>query len=82
MRGRRYKMKYTRKTYDKFFIESRCGFDGSPLLLPFNFSTERECDKKLTELNTHREKSLRNLMLNPFGWMSSYRKVKKRIVIV
>lgn len=74
-------MKYKRKTYDKFYISHKCCFDGVWRLLSFDFKSEKECDLKLKELNEHVEKSMKDPILHPFGWMDSYMKVKKRIPI-
>jgi len=72
---------YIRKTKDKFFIENKYGFDGKFIRLPINFETEKECNKKLKELNDKVEYSQNNLILDPFGWLNYYRKIKKRIKI-
>lgn len=70
---------YKRKTYDKFFIGCKNTFDTPEYLLPLRFKTEEECDKKLTELNEHRKIARANPTMHPFGWQSSYRKVKKQL---
>ena len=71
------KIMYKRKTYDKFFISSKSFLIEQ--LLTFDFNTEEECDKKLAELQKHREEAIADPVMHPFGWQSSYRKVKKRL---
>ncbi len=70
---------YKRKTYDKFFIACRNSFDQPEYILTFNFKTEKECDKKLAYLNERRDIARADPAMHPFGWQSSYRKVKKRL---
>jgi hypothetical protein len=72
---------YKRKTKDKFFIGNRVGFDGKGYLLPMEFDSEEKRDKKFDELNEKVEKSRNNLILDPFGWMNHYYKIKKRVPI-
>jgi hypothetical protein len=75
------KIMYKRKTKDKFFIGNRVGFKGSSYLLPMEFDSEEKRDKKFDELNAKVQKSRDNLILDPFGWMNHYYKVKKRVPI-
>ena len=70
---------YKRKTYDKFFIGCKNSFDQPENLLTFDFKTEEECDKKLAYLKELRDVALADPVMHPFGWQSSYRKVKKRL---
>ena len=70
---------YKRKTYDKFFIGCKNSFDQPEHILAFDFKTEEECDKKLAYLNERRDIARADPAMHPFGWQSSYRKVKKRL---
>lgn len=72
---------YKRKTKDKFFIGNRVTFGGKGYLLPMEFDSVSERDKKFEELQLEVEKSKNDLILYPFGWMNHYYKVKKRVPI-
>lgn len=73
--------KYIRKTYDKFFIYYKCGFNGKAMQLSFNFESEDECNEKLLEFKQKVIDSRNNPQLNPFAVFDHYWKVKKRIKI-
>jgi hypothetical protein len=47
--------------------------------MQWNFETEQDCDKKLSELNTKQEASENNPILDPFSQFNRWWKVRKRV---
>lgn len=72
---------YKRKTTDKFFIGHQYGFDGRKEVMPLEFATEEDCDKKLSELNAKRKASMDNPVLDPFSQFGRWWKFSKRVKI-
>ena len=52
---------YKRKTKEKFFMGHQVGFNGKKEIMQWNFETEADCDKKLSELNAKQKASAFNL---------------------
>jgi len=64
---------------EKFFIGHQVGFNGKKEIMQWNFETEQDCDKKLSELNTKQEASENNPILDPFSQFNRWWKVRKRV---
>ena len=72
---------YKRKTKEKFFIGHQVGFDGKKEIMQWNFETESDCDKKLSELNNKQKASEDNPILDPFSQFNRWWKVRKRVAL-
>jgi hypothetical protein len=72
---------YKRKTKEKFFIGHQVGFNGKKEIMQWNFETEADCDKKLSELNAKQKASEDNPILDPFSQFNRWWKVRKRVAI-
>lgn len=72
---------YKRKTTEKFFIGHQFGFDGKKEIMKWDFETEEDCDKKLSELNAKQKASKDNPILDPFSQFNRWWKVRKRAAI-
>jgi len=72
---------YKRKTKEKFFIGHQVGFDGKKEIMQWNFETESDCDKKLSELNAKQKASQDNPILDPFSQFNRWWKVRKRVAL-
>jgi hypothetical protein len=72
---------YKRKTKEKFFIGHQAGFDGKKETMQWNFETESDCDKKLSELNAKQKASADNPILDPFSQFNRWWKVRKRVAL-